>query len=244
MITGHAIVSDNPCNLINTDSSHSQRTETIAMLKIGLTGGIACGKSTASDQLALLGAHRIDADRLARKVVEPGKPALDEITAEFGTEILHSEGGLDRKALGKLVFSDPGLLNRLNAIIHPYIFREQEAQIAALASNSPDPSTLTILVDAALMIEAGRHTGYDLVIVVYCPERIQLERLKTRNGFSREQARQRILRQMPAVEKVDYADFVVNTAGPKAETRRQIEHLWKLIQSQRSSWIGRRRNHE
>jgi len=214
------------------------------MLKIGLTGGIACGKSTASNHLARLGAHRIDADRLARKVVEPGKPALDEITNEFGSGILLPEGGLDRRALGKIVFSDPLRLNKLNKIIHPYIFNEQERQIKALTRSFSDPSSLTVLVDAALMIEAGRHTEYDLLMVVYCPPRIQLERLKSRDGFSREQARQRIIRQMPAVKKLDYADFVINTSGPKTETRCHIEHLWKLIQASRSAWITRNQNQE
>ena len=210
------------------------------MLTIGLTGGIACGKSTASAHLARLGAHRIDADELARDVVFPGRPALAEIAASFGSGLIRPDGTLDRKALARIVFSDNSRLERLNRIIHPYIFEEESRQIAALAGKSDDPADLTIVVDAALLIETGRHAAYDLVLVAYCPERIQLQRLKARDGFSRDQARQRILRQTPQMEKVDYADFVISTSGSKAETKRHIEHLWKIIQLERDRWISRK----
>lgn len=210
------------------------------MLTIGLTGGIACGKSTASAHLARLGAHRIDADRLARQVVAPGKPALAEISAAFGPGLIRPDGTLDRKALGGIVFSSPSRLKKLNSIVHPYIFEEQSRQIDALAGKSDNPADLTIVVDAALLIETGRHTTYDLVLVAYCPERIQMRRLRARDGFSRDQALQRILRQMPLLEKVDYADFVISTSGSKAETRRHIEYLWKIIQLERDRWLSRK----
>lgn len=206
------------------------------MLVIGLTGGIACGKSTASDYLSRLGAYRIDADQLAREVVLPGSPALREILETFGSGLVHSDGSLDRKALGDIVFNDQSRLEQLNRIIHPCIFAEQARKIEKILRRAPDPETLTIVVDAALMIEAGRHTNYDLVLVVYCPEHLQMERLQARDGFSRDQARKRILRQMPLLEKVDYADFVINTAGRKEETRRQIDHIWKIIQMKRNRW--------
>lgn len=200
------------------------------MLTIGLTGGIACGKSYTSSHLALLGAHCIDADVLARQVVAPGLPTLCEITDTFGPEVISPDGTLDRKALGRIVFSDASRLKNLNRIIHPYIFKEQAKQIEAIVVSSEDPGKLTFVVDAALMIEAGSYNKYDLIIVAYCPERIQLERLAARNGFSEKQARQRIRLQMPLLEKISYADFVIDTSGHRDETKRHIEHLWKTIQ--------------
>lgn len=207
------------------------------MLTIGLTGGIACGKSTASVHLAKLGAHRIDADTLARQVVAPGRQALAEITDSFGPGIILPDGTLNRQALGKIVFNDASRLKELNRIVHPHIFAEQAIQIESIIKSSNDPGGLTIVVDAALMIEAGNYASYDLIMVVYCPERVQLQRLAVRNGFSETQARQRILMQMPLIEKINYANFVIDTCGRKAETRRHINHLWKIIQLSRATKI-------
>ena len=203
------------------------------MLIIGLTGGIACGKSTTSAHFARLGAFRIDADKLARQVVAPGRPALAEIIRVFGSGLLKLDGTLDRSALGRIVFSDAARLKELNEIIHPYIFAEQARQIEFITSSSEDPGRLTFVVDAALLVEAGRHENYDLVLVVYCPERIQMQRLAIRDGFSKAQARQRIRMQMPLLEKISYADFVIDTSGRKADTKRHIEHIWKSIQINR-----------
>ena len=214
------------------------------MLTIGLTGGIACGKSSASIHLAGLGAHCIDADKLARQVVAPGLPALCEITETFGPEVIRPDGTLDRKALGRIVFSDASRLKTLNRIIHPYIFKEQARQIEAIVVSSDDPGRLTFVVDAALMIEAGSYKKYDIIIVAYCPERIQLERLAARDGFSEKQARQRIHLQMPLLEKISYADFVIDTSGHRAETKLHIEHLWKTIQLTRRAWAGENCCHE
>ncbi len=200
------------------------------MLIIGLTGGIACGKSTASTHFARLGAFRIDADKLARQVVAPGRPALAEIIRVFGSGLLKPDGTLDRPDLGRIVFSDAARLKELNEIIHPYIFAEQARQVESITRASEDPERLTIIIDAALMIEAGKHENYDLVLVVYCPERIQMQRLAIRDGFSKAQARQRIRMQMPLLEKISYADFIIDTSGRKVDTKRHIEHIWKSIQ--------------
>ena len=214
------------------------------MLIIGLTGGIACGKSTASAHFARLGAFRIDADKLARKVVAPGRQALAEIIKVFGSGLLNPDGTLDRPALGRIVFSDAARLKELNEIIHPYIFAEQARQIEAITVSAEDPGRLTFVVDAALMIEAGSYKKYDIIIVAYCPERIQLERLAARDGFSEKQARQRIHLQMPLLEKISYADFVIDTSGHRAETKLHIEHLWKTIQLTRRAWAGENCCHE
>ncbi len=203
------------------------------MLIIGLTGGIACGKSTASAHFSRLGAFRIDADELAREVVAPGRQALAEIVKVFGSGLLKPDGTLDRSALGRIVFSDAARLKELNGIIHPYIFAEQARQIESITKSSKDPGRLTIIVDAALMVEAGRIENYDLVLVVYCPERIQMQRLAVRDGFSEDQSRQRISMQMPLLEKISYADFVIDTSGRKADTKKHIEHIWKAIQLNR-----------
>ena len=177
-----------------------------------------------------MGAFRIDADKLARQVVAPGRPALAEIIRVFGSGLLKPDGTLDRSALARIVFSDAARLKELNEIVHPYIFAEQARQIESITSSSEDPGRLTIIVDAALLVEAGRHENYDLVLVVYCPERIQMRRLAVRDGFSKNQARQRIRMQMPLLEKISYADLVIDTSGRKADTKRHIEHIWKAIQ--------------
>ena len=207
------------------------------MLTIGLTGGIACGKSTASAHLVSLGAHRIDADELARLVVAPGWPALAGIKKSFGPSVINPDGTLDRKALGKIVFNDVYRLRELNNIIHPCIYKEQTRQIEAIKNNAKGSNDLTIVIDAALMIETGRHTDYDLVMVVYCPERVQMRRLTERDGVSEAQARKRVQAQMPLMKKASHADFVIDTCGTKDETRRHINYLWKNVQRNRDQWI-------
>lgn len=207
------------------------------MLTIGLTGGIACGKSTAAAHLAKLGARRIDADTLARQVVAPGRQALAKITDSFGPGVILPDGTLNRQALGRIVFNDASRLKELNRIVHPCIFAEQALQIESIIKSSNDSGGLTIVVDAALMIEAGNYASYDLIMVVYCPEQVQLQRLAVRDDFSETQARQRILMQMPLIKKINYADFVIDTSGRKAETRRHINHLWKTIQLSRTTKI-------
>jgi dephospho-CoA kinase len=207
------------------------------MLTIGLTGGIACGKSTASAHLEGLGAFRIDADTLARQVVSPGREALAKIIEAFGSKVILPNGTLNRKALGRIVFNNASLLKKLNSIVHPHIFAEQARQIESIIKASDNPGELTIIVDAALMIEAGSYGSYDLVMVVYCPESVQLERLAIRDGFSEKQARQRILTQMPLIEKIKYANYVIDTCGSKDVTRKHINHIWKAVQLNRNAII-------
>lgn len=198
------------------------------MLKVGLTGGIATGKSYVVSVLRELGCEVLDADLAAREVVEPGQPAFDEIVAHFGGEILGQDGKLDRVKLGAIVFADAGQREKLNAIVHPRIFELQQGWLAEIARR--DPQAIAI-VDAALMIETGSYRRFDKLIVVYCDPEIQLGRLMFRNRLSCDEALARISAQMPSAEKLKYADFTINTSLGLEDTRRQVEVLYPQLRS-------------
>lgn len=193
------------------------------MLKIGLTGGIATGKSYVISVLRELGCEVLDADLTAREVVEPGQPAFNEIVNHFGREILSPDGTLDRAKLGAAIFASPTQREKLNAIVHPRVFEAQARWLAEIANRNPP--TIAV-VDAALMIETGSYRRFDKLIVVYCEPEIQIERLMARNNFSREEALTRISAQMPSAEKLKYADFTINTSLGFEDTRRQVESLY------------------
>src|ERR1044072_3218272 len=150
------------------------------MLRVGLTGSIATGKSFVSKVLAELGCHLIDADETAREVVAPGSPALRQVAQEFGSEMLNDDGTLDRAKLGAVVFADPARLQVLNAILHPYIIAKQDERLREWEAVDPDAIAV---VDAALMIESGGYKRFDKLIVVHCDEDIQLQRLMARNNL-------------------------------------------------------------
>ncbi|HEU5237226.1 MAG TPA: dephospho-CoA kinase [Pyrinomonadaceae bacterium] len=196
------------------------------MLKVGLTGSIAVGKSYVLGVLAELGCHVIDADEIAREVVEPGTKGLELIRNAFGDEMLGAEGRLDRSKLGAMVFVDEGKRTQLNALLHPLIIAAQDERISEL--QEADPNGI-VVIDAALMIESGGYRRLDKLIVVYCRPEIQLERLMSRNGLSREAAEQRINSQMPQEEKKKYADFLIDTSGDFANTRAQVEAVFKEL---------------
>lgn len=196
------------------------------MLQIGLTGGIACGKSNVLRHFDKLGAATIDADQIAREILFPGEPAYVEVVAEFGDSILEPDKTINRTRLGQIVFSDRNALSRLNALTHPHIIAEERRRIDALTEQISSDSAYLVVVDAALMIEVGTYKKYDAVIIAYCPPAIQLQRLLARNAISPEEARQRIQSQMPLLEKVRYADFVVDTTGPVPETFEQVRHIY------------------
>jgi dephospho-CoA kinase len=198
------------------------------MLKVGLTGGIATGKSFVVSVLGELGCEVLDADLTAREVVEPGQPAFNEIVAHFGNEILGQDGKLDRAKLGALVFADAGQREKLNAIVHPRVFESQAHWLAEVAERNPPAIAV---VDAALMIETGSYRRFDKLIVVFCEPEIQLERLMARNSLSREEALARISAQMPSNEKLKYADFTVNTSLGFEDTRRQAEALYHQLRA-------------
>lgn len=197
------------------------------LLKVGLTGGIATGKSHVLRYFAELGAAVIDADRIAREVVRPGLPAHAEIVQAFGEEVLDNRGEIDRKALGARVFSSPACLRRLNAIMHPRILEAEDERIRELGTGSPGRSHRMVVVDAALMIEVGSYRKYDQLVLAYCPPATQLRRVIQRDGISEDQARERIATQLPLLRKVAYADYIVETSDEPSRTRAQVEFVYR-----------------
>lgn len=196
------------------------------MLKVGLTGGIASGKSYVTGLLKELGCEVTDADLIARRVVEPGQPAYHDIIREFGAGILDADGAIDRMKLGAMVFADAARRARLNAIVHPRVIAAQDEWLAEVGRR--DPQAVAV-VDAALIIEAGAHQRFDKLIVVYCEPEIQLTRLMARNQLSREEALKRINAQMPTSEKLKYADYTINTSSDFEDTRRQVEAVYERL---------------
>jgi dephospho-CoA kinase len=196
------------------------------MLKVGLTGSIAVGKSTVTAMLAELGAVCFDADAIARAVVEPGTPGLAAVVAEFGPGVLAADGSLDRAALGAIVFADPVRRARLEEILHPPIIAEQDRLVAEAMGRDP---CAVVVVDAALMIESGGYRRFDALVVVHCDPEVQVERLMRRSGLAREEALARIAAQMPQAEKLRYADYAIDTSGTLEDTRRNTEAVWAKL---------------
>jgi dephospho-CoA kinase len=190
---------------------------------IGLTGGIASGKSSVAALLEELGAPVIDADQLARDAVVPGSPALTEIVGLFGHEVLNSDGFLDRNRLGAIVFSDSEARLHLESIVHPAIKSLAEERLEALRSNGAKVA----IYMAPLLIEAGAVDRVDEVWVVYLDGNSQLERLMNRDNLSREDALRRIGSQMPMAEKRGYAKVVIDNSGSWVETARQVRSVWE-----------------
>src|SRR5215510_8402119 len=176
------------------------------MLKVGLTGSIAVGKSFVVKILSDLGCRVLDADAVAREVVAPGTPGIKAVVDVFGGEILNEDGTLDRARLGAIVFADEAKRLRLNSILHPFIIAEQDKVLSEW--ERLDPGGIAV-VDAALMIESGGYQRFDKVIVVHCRPEVQLQRLTSRDGLSRSEAEKRIASQMPQDEKKKYADFLI-----------------------------------
>jgi dephospho-CoA kinase len=195
------------------------------MAYFGLTGGIASGKSTAARVFAELGAKIIDADRLGHEVIGRRGEAYEELLREFGAAILDAspQGNIDRERLGRIVFRDPEKLRRLNAIVHPAIIARTE-QLAA-EHHARDPQAV-ILVDAALIFEAGIGGRFHKVIVVWCRPELQLERLMAKAGITRKEAERRIAAQMPVEEKRRRADFLIDSSGSLESTHGQVESVY------------------
>jgi dephospho-CoA kinase len=190
------------------------------MLRVGLTGGIACGKSYVARRMAAAGLQVIDLDTVARELTAPGGAAYGDVVRAFGNEFLAADGSLDRKALASLVFSDAEALGRLNALVHPRV-REEEARRADAFAG-----TDTVLVtDAALLVESGLHLRFDRLVVVDCRPEQQLRRLASREGMTEATARARIAAQMSVVEKRRFGHFVVDGSLPFAETDRQTDEV-------------------
>lgn len=193
---------------------------------VGLTGGIATGKSTVSAMFRGLGCVVIDADRLAREVVEPGQPAYNEIVETFGRGVLEPGGRLDRKALGAIVFANEDRRRRLEAITHPRIRARLQARLDDLGAEGFEG---IVIFDAPVMIESGTHRGMDRLVVVTSDEAAQVARQQARDGLGPAEATQRIRSQMPLDEKVRVADYVVDNSGDLAATEAQVREVHRRL---------------
>ncbi len=191
-------------------------------LLVGLTGSIATGKSTVSAMFRALGCEIIDADLLAREVVEPGEPALAEIVAEFGADVLQPDGTLDRKKLGAVVFADAARRKRLEQITHPAIGQRFQRRLAELEARG---FTGIVLWDAPVMVETGGYRLMDTLVVVATDEATQAARLRGRDGVDGAEAERKIRSQMPVAEKAKLADYVIDNAGDRAATEAQVREV-------------------
>jgi len=198
------------------------------MLRVGLTGGIASGKSTVSRMFQELGCKVIDSDRITRQLFEPGNPVNVVVAEVFGPRVVASDGSIDRRVLGELVFQNAELRQQLNSIVHPAIKQRQSEFLAQ--AGAADPHAIGI-VEAALIVEVGTYKNYDKVIVVTCPPNVQRERLRERSGLTPEQIETRIASQMPMEEKVKVADFVIDNAGDIGRTRQQVEEVYRQLRA-------------
>ena len=193
------------------------------MLRVGLTGGIGAGKSEVSRRLARYGAIVVDADAIAREVVEPGTDGLAEVVAAFGREVLLPDGRLDRARLGDVVFGDPEARRRLNAIVHPLV-----GQRMAELDQAAGPDAI-VVHDVPLIAENGRSDAYDMVVVVDAPPRTQIERLTRSRDMTREQAQARMAAQASREQRLAIADIVIDNSGSLAELDRQVGDLWAQL---------------
>ena len=201
------------------------------MLKVGLTGSIAVGKTFVCDVFRELGCYVLDADHTAREVVRPGTRGLQQITGAFGTDILLPGGELDRSKLGSIVFGNEEKRLLLNSIVHPLVFESQDKWLRERAAEDPDGIAI---IDAALMIESGGYKRFDSLIVVWCEPAIQLQRLMLREKLTESAAAVRIAAQMPQDEKKRFADYLIDTSKGFDDARRQaidVHGQLRLFQS-------------
>lgn len=199
------------------------------VLQVGLTGGIASGKSAVSSRLAEHGAQVIDADLLARQMVAPGSEGLAEVVEQFGQEVLDGHGELDRAALGRIVFDDPAARKRLNAIVHPRVRERSQELREAVAPGS------VVIEDIPLLVETGQQDRFDVVVVVQAPYSERIRRLAENRGMSQEEAEARIAAQTGDAERAAVADVVVENSGSLEELQRQADQLWEQLRTRVSN---------
>ncbi|GIU83186.1 MAG: dephospho-CoA kinase [Acidobacteria bacterium] len=202
------------------------------MLKVGLTGSIAVGKSYVCRVFRELGAFVLDADLTAREVVEPNTQGWRLIVENFGKEILNPDGSINRKKLGEIVFADESKRLLLNSIVHPLVIEAQNEWLKECEAKNPDGIAI---VDAALMIESGSWVRFDKIIVVWCEPSVQLKRLMKRNDLTEEEALRRIKAQMPQEEKKKYADFLIDTTKGFRATRKQVISVFEKLNALQKS---------
>jgi len=201
------------------------------MVKAGLTGGLACGKSFVGAVLAGYGCLVIQADELGHEVLAPGGPAYEAVVREFGAGMLAEDGRIDRPKLARRVFEAPEDLARLNRLVHPHVVRREEEMVAAFAAREPDGIAV---VEAAILIETGSYRRFDRIILVTCLEEQQVERAMRREGALLADIRARLSRQMPLEEKRKFADFIIDTSGEKQSTVRQTRAVYEALRSNQS----------
>ena len=198
------------------------------MLRVGLTGGIAAGKSTVSRMFEELGCKVIDSDIITRQLFQAGTPVNTTVAEAFGPDVVAADGSIDRKVLGEKVFGNPALRQKLNGLVHPHIKQRQNAFLAQVAAG--DPHAIGI-VDAALMVEVGTYKDYDALIVVTCSPEVQRRRFQERSSLTAEQMESRIASQMPMEEKAKVADFVIDNSADLDATRRQVEDVYRRLRA-------------
>jgi dephospho-CoA kinase len=196
------------------------------MLIVGLTGGVASGKTVVSQVLKEEGAYIIDADRIARELVQPHKPAWNELIRAFGKEILREDGSIHRKKLADKVFADPNQRKLLNQILHPRIKEEMDRRTKEIGQKDPEA---IVVIDAPLIVELGDHREMDKLIVVTTTQTQQIERLKDRDGAKPEEALRIVSSQMPLEEKVKLANFVIRNEGSLEETKKRAREVFKEL---------------
>jgi len=198
------------------------------MLQVGLTGGLASGKTFVGHALAELGCHLIEADELGHQVLLPGAEAYDPVVNEFGEEILDQDRYIVRRKLGALVWNNPERLAKLNSIVHPVVIARQQGIIAQIAQT--DPAAI-VVVEAAILVETGSYRRFDRLIVVVCTAEQQMERAMKRGAYSKEEVLARLSRQLPLEEKVRVADYVIDTSGTKENTVDQVKTVYESLRS-------------
>lgn len=202
------------------------------MLVVGLTGGIASGKSVVSEILQDLGAWVVDADEISREVMVPHTKCWKQVTAYFGKEIVREDLSIDRKMLADRVFSDPEELAKLNSMVHSVIMKQIEERLYKIKEKNPEA---IVVIDAALLVETGLYRRCDKLIVVYAREETQLKRLMTRDGMSKNEAQKRISSQLPLKEKVKLADFLIENEGSLKHAREEVVRVFNTLSSLKST---------
>lgn len=201
------------------------------MLNVGLTGGIACGKSTVAGMFVKNGVHLIDFDVLAHKVQEPGKPAWQKVVDCFGREILQTDGKIDRNTLGNIVFGNKRKIKVLSDIVHPFVYREWQIQLKKIGQKEKHA---IVMADVPLLFEGKKQNLFDVTILVVIEPEEQIHRLMVRNHISREEAENRLRSQMPIGQKKDLADIVLENRGTISETEKAVKKVWReLVQREK-----------
>jgi len=198
------------------------------MLRVGLTGGLASGKSFVGHTLADLGCHLIQADELGHQVLLPGGEAYDEVIQEFGSGILDQDGFIIRKRLGEVVFGNAELLEKLSKIVHPQVGTRQKRMIEEIVQ--ADPNAI-VVVEAAILVETGSYKRCDRLIVAFCSDEQQMERAMKRGAYSREEVQSRLSRHLPLAEKLKVADYAIDTSGTKEQTIEQVRAVYGSLRS-------------